>query len=63
MVKRWASFAALVATTYLAATAEAALLAWIVSRLAIDQPAPALLVTNGASSGPCCWPLALLPAC
>ncbi len=44
MVKRWGTFAALVAITYLAATAEAALLAWIVSRLAVDQPSLALLV-------------------
>lgn len=44
MVKSWALFAALVATTYLAATAEAALLAWIVSQVAIDQPSLGLLV-------------------
>ena len=44
MVKRWVSLAALVATAYLAATAEAALLAWIVRWLAIDQPSLALLV-------------------
>ena len=43
MVKSWALFAALVATTYLAATAEGALLAWIVSKVAIDQPSLGLL--------------------
>ena len=44
MVKRWAPFVALMAITYLSATAEAALLAWIVSQVAIDQPSLALLV-------------------
>ena len=58
MVKRWAAFAALVATTYLAATAEVALLAWIVSRLAIDQPSLALLVSQWGQQ----WAL-LLASC
>jgi len=58
MVKLWVPFAALVATTYLAATAEAALLAWIVSRLAIDQPSLALLVSQWGQQ----WAL-LLASC
>lgn len=44
MVKRLAQFAALVATAYLAATAESILLASIVSRVAVDQPSLGLLV-------------------
>ncbi len=46
MVKRLARFALLVATALFAATAEAALLAWIVSQLAVDQPSLALLVLS-----------------
>ena len=44
MVMRLVQFAALVVLSLSASTAEAALLAWIVSQVAIDQPSLGLLV-------------------
>ena len=58
MVKRCSLFAALVATACLATTAEAALLALIVSKLAIDHPSLGLLVQTWGQQ----WAL-LLASC